>query len=381
MDQKGFGKIVKKAATAPLIDLPKHQLWYVPILKGKMGEFGALKETDNEIRSKMTPLIEIPPVPWDYSKDEPAKTINNHVKGILKRLIESVGNSYPIYIDVELVEEIIKGSTYTIDFVLKELHSKGIEAIPVVRLSNSTPFLDAVKANIANVGRVCLRLNQDQLNEYNLATDVPELIKSLGINYKDTDLVMDFGYLSPEQEAMFTTFSKMTIDAFPNIEKFASIVVAMTSFPENLANQDAASAVKVPRSEWNIWKELYGMGSIKRKPVYGDYGISNPIMAEIDPRIMQMSANIRYTTSNDWYIIKGRGVKNRGFEQFYKLSDYLVNKSGNFYGADFSWGDYTINEKGKGEGGTGNATTWRQIGTNHHLAVVADQLSAISPVF
>lgn len=41
---------------------------YVPILKGKDGEYGALGSLSPEEKERITPLIEIPPIPWDHTE-------------------------------------------------------------------------------------------------------------------------------------------------------------------------------------------------------------------------------------------------------------------------------------------------------------------------
>ena len=39
---------------------------YVPTLKGRAGEYGALQAMTAEVKAALTPLIEIPPIPWDF---------------------------------------------------------------------------------------------------------------------------------------------------------------------------------------------------------------------------------------------------------------------------------------------------------------------------
>jgi len=371
--QQKFSEAIEHIVSAPPISIPSHELFYLPILKGKAGELGALKELDIAVKSKILPLIEIPPVPWDYVNERPAKTPNNHVKGFLKRLIESCELSYPLIIDTSLTDIHISGSQTVLDYVLSELHSKSIEAIPVVMLSDQDVILDAVKNNLTEVTRVCLRINSDSLGDYDMSVDVPNLLSKLSISQENVDLLLDFGYFTDDQKGVYISMAKMTINMFPQIEKYNSLTLAMTAFPTNLAGFSTNSIVNIPRSEWVVWNKVVSDGSIKRKPTFGDYAISNPNLQDIDPRIMQMSASIRYTTDENWHIIKGAGVRRFGFEQFYALSQMLINSP--FYkGATFSWGDNMINEKASKVGGTGNATTWRQIGTNHHLSLVAEQL-------
>src|ERR1700730_18185355 len=59
---------------------------YVPILKGKEGEFAALEELSSSVRDAILPLVEVPRVPYDYANERPAKTLDEHVAGIAGRL-------------------------------------------------------------------------------------------------------------------------------------------------------------------------------------------------------------------------------------------------------------------------------------------------------
>jgi hypothetical protein len=84
---------------------------------------------------------------------------------------------------------------------------------------------------------------------------------------------------------------------------------------------------------------------------------------------MIMSASIRYTTDSDWLVVKGRNVRQYGFEQYFDLCRALVERP-EYYGPAFSWGDEYIGRCAAREVGPGNATTWRKVGTNHHITVV-----------
>lgn len=52
---------------------------YVPIVKGKAGEYSALQDLAPAVKQAVTPLIEIPVVPWDFENEEPAKTLDAHL--------------------------------------------------------------------------------------------------------------------------------------------------------------------------------------------------------------------------------------------------------------------------------------------------------------
>ena len=94
---------------------------------------------------------------------------------------------------------------------------------------------------------------------------------------------------------------------------------------------------------------------------------------------MNPSASIRYALKDKWIIMRGqglRGEKSKGFAQ-YPANAQLLSKHKEFFGANFSFGDSYIEEKGRDikTKETGTPRTWLRAGINHHLACVIFQIS------
>ena len=121
--------------------------------------------------------------------------------------------------------------------------------------------------------------------------------------------------------------------------------------------------------------QLISLGPrLLRVPSFGDYAVNYPEETFVDPRIMRMSANLRYTLDSEWLILRGRNTRQFGFEQFRDLCSSLVMKS-EFAGPSFSAGDKFIDDCAQGSTGPGNATVWRRVGTSHHLTHVSNQIA------
>lgn len=56
---------------------------YVPILKWRMGEYQALLNLKKGVADWVTPLLEIPTEGWDFEKEEPAKSIDDHLSSFV----------------------------------------------------------------------------------------------------------------------------------------------------------------------------------------------------------------------------------------------------------------------------------------------------------
>ena len=78
---------------------------YVPILKGKDGEYGALKELSPSTKSKLTPLVEIISVPWDFENEVPKESIDTHLEDVCEKILASWGTDHPLYIDPYWIDE------------------------------------------------------------------------------------------------------------------------------------------------------------------------------------------------------------------------------------------------------------------------------------
>ena len=78
---------------------------YVPVLKGKLGEFKALFELENGIKDKIMPLIEIPPIPLNYDTGEPAKSVDEHLPNFIPNISRYWGKKRPAFADLNFIPD------------------------------------------------------------------------------------------------------------------------------------------------------------------------------------------------------------------------------------------------------------------------------------
>jgi hypothetical protein len=352
-------------------------LRYVPILKGKAGEYSALKDLTVPVKAAMTPLVEIPNIPWDYVNDRPSKTVDEFLEKFGEKLVQNWGTDV-IWIDLpdSLQGEKMKDGSHPLVHIFTGTRNKQIKTVPVVDLKRPTVYLDAVKIICKEDRRgICLRLYPEDLNDADLGSTLESFLSELGVSSSEVDLILDFKDILPNQESTIYLAVKEGIESLPKIEEWRTFVLAASSFPKDLSEFGRDTVSRTPRIEWLVWQQLFkNRSQFKRLPIFGDYSISHPEMVEVDPRIMTMSANMRYTSDEEWIIIKGQGVKIKGYGQFTDLCKELL-KMPEYKGKTFSKGDEYVSDCGSGKEGSGNATTWRWIGLTHHLTFVVDQLS------
>lgn len=354
---------------------------YVPILKAKEGEFGALSELelDFEVAPQILPLFELPGIPYDYLNDRPSRTIEAHVRGIAEKLAASWGSARHVYLDYSAHTrvETSSGGAETFAVVLAEARVVGVKAIPVIYTWSSSESLQAASTHIQQTGLgACIRLTiADFDEEVDLEARIDDLISRTGLKDPDIDLLLDLKDIQSDVQSAILLVRAM-LAGLPRPLAWRRLILAASSFPEDLRDIAAGSIATLPRREWDLWVALNRRPErLPRKNIiFADYGISHPALKDVDPRTMTMSASIRYTGRNEWVIVKGRGVRQYGFEQYHELCEKLVRHP-TYETRQFSWADGYIADTAERTSGPGNATTWRKVGTNHHITLVVIQLS------
>lgn len=352
---------------------------YVPVLKWKRGEQKALEFLDDPHKKELTPLIEIVPIPYDFVNDCPAKSINDHLVNTGDQIKRSWGEESPAFLDLNWLDdtEVMDNGIHPLTSILEDCRSKNVKIIPVTGSDRGTNYQAAVRlANQIDHLGICIRLEDDDFLD--METVLNGLLEELETEANTIDLIIDFKSILPGENKKNAISALSVIKSIPYVNDWRTLTLCSSSFPESLSSIRSENTGYIERSEWLVWKTLkINKSKLNRMPSFGDYAIANPSYSEIDPRFMQMTANIRYTGDNEYIIFKGRLIKRHGWEQIYELCKQAVNHP-QYCGKDFSWGDKHIFECANLECTTGNSETWRRVGTNHHLMFVVEQLASFS---
>jgi hypothetical protein len=352
---------------------------YVPILKAKDGEYGALQTLFPATRQALTPLLEIPPIDWDYESERPKKTIDQHLQKVGQKIERAWGQRRRLFLDLPLwipANERMTGGEHPLEYLFTSLRARGVDAIPVVGLLRPNDYLSACRDIITKDRHgVCIRiLREDFVDSDGIDDVVGGVLETVGAEMHDVDLVIDLQALTPD-EPLGTHGLMALLDRLQRLSRWRTFTVAATSFPRNLTGLPPSEFSLVPREEWNLWMSLIRSNDrMARLPTFGDYGISHPEPSEVDPRIIRPSASIRYTHDTYWLVPKGRNLRDHGFAQFHEVCRLLIQRA-EYAGRQFSWGDQYIYDCAVRRDGPGSLTTWRKVGTSHHLAFVARQLA------
>jgi len=351
---------------------------YIPCIRWKQGEYLALERLSPKARSSILPLFEVAEIGFDFEKQKENKSIDEHLSTFAKRVKKKWGTS-ECFVDLrhlDQTERMIDGEHPT-NYTFVDLRSKGIVAIPVARIWQDTNNRKAISEIIGFDNRgLCIRISLDEISRPNIAEYLDKLLFEIDIDPKDCDFILDLD-APPNFEPLvgFANLLKGVVRDLPYLNIWRSFAIIGTSFPASLSGIKSGISY-LPRYEWLLYKELAITlkKSSVRIPAFGDYVINHPEILNIDMRFLKPKANIRYTVDDRWLIARGENVKDYGYKQHQDLCNLIVNTR-EFYGASYSTSDQYIYDCAKGRAKTGNLTTWRRVGTNHHLEVVARDVS------
>lgn len=357
------------------------QKHYVPILAGKAGEYRALRELPGGIKQSLTPLIEIPPIPWDFEHDTPACTIDTHIQGTAKTVLDHWGAGNVAFIDMFTLEDEANMNTgeHPLAYLFEDARQRNLALIPVTGINRPDDYQMAVR-NVAAVDSrgACVRITiDDQANSVNISAALDQVLELLHLGRSNIDLLFDLGPMLPAHQATYLLTARNAIDTLPSLDEWRTFTISGGAFPNDTSGFDRDAVSLSPRTEWRVWRMLADLqADLRRMPAFSDYSIDGPGHEQLDFRIIKMNANIRYTHTSDWVVVKGHVIKKGAPTQYPALAQVLRNRP-EYSGAAFSWGDQYIDQCAAGQCGPGNATTWRQVGVNHHSTFVVQQIANV----
>lgn len=350
---------------------------YVPAIRWRQGEFSALQELRSDQRRDLTPLVDIPPIPWNFEDERPSRSIDQHLNNVPEQMITAWGGDAPIFLDLGQLDGALRMASgrHPVDELFERLTAEGVYAIPVTATDRDADYQAAVGLVAGRNGTgVCLRASVDDISDAASMLALAELADEIKVDLGDVDLVLDLRSIESSQTSILRTLLGTVLPTLPNIGAYRSFTLLSGAFPVNLSAVPQGLSLR-PRADWALWLSVLSIPNI-RQPAYGDYTANHPDQEEIDPRIMQVSASIRYASDTDWVIARGRALNNPrfgGYAQFNQLSGMLAAHP-LYSGHSFSWASDFIDQCAAG-GNTGNLTTWRKVATNRHIARVAFQIA------
>jgi hypothetical protein len=327
-------------------------------------------------RERVTPLIEVPEIGFDFETWSYKKTLDEHIKPFGKRVADKWGRACLVDLIHMPKGKVLANGAHPVTRVFDELRTRNCSAAPVTGITRDHTFQQAIGRVISTDNRgVCIRVTLTEAAKSDLKSMLDTLMDQLQVSPNECDVVFDLGAPNFEPIDGFTKLVHALLSRLPYQDSWQAITIMGTSFPETMAEVKSSPAL-LPRWEWLLYKRLAAKLAEQgaRIPTFGDYGINHKDVPRVDMRLVKPSATIRYTIDDAWFIVKGPNVRDHGFEQ-YRNHCRTLTKSPYFRNSDFSMGDAYIQNCSLGKEKTGNLSTWRKVGTNQHLEKVVQDIA------
>jgi hypothetical protein len=354
---------------------------YVPVLKWRQGEYQALLRLTDPIKDRTVPLIEVTPPDFDFETWTATKTIDEHLGTFATRLQKKWGARLAL-LDAGLLDPAtrMQGGKHPLLYLFEESARLGATLIPVIRLTSDGPYRMAVySVDAQNLGGVALRCSLDEAIDPDFDVNVAELIEDLGVVADALDIILDLESPNWDPEEGLVALITTALAGASTFDQARSVTLVGSSFPDSMGAVTGPIQFW-PRREWQLYRAvLAALAPSARKPGFGDYAIAGPGFAQGDMRLLKPSATIRYACDNGWIIAKGANVRDNGFGQYRACSGNITGSS-QYLGPTYSPGSAYIEGCRAGTEKTGNLTTWRWVGTNHHITKVVNDLASLTGV-
>jgi hypothetical protein len=345
---------------------PRH---YVPVLKVKRGEKRALRSLGNGVVQHITPLLEI--------VERRGTRLEAHVETAFSNLDASVSRFPRCFLDAR---ELAPDGEIGARIVFERASSESIAFSPVTGPARTA---DIAAALAHRRHGLALRLTRAELESGALSVELDAFMARHSLEREEIDLILDLGAVGDMIPDGISALAAAFLAAVGSQSEWRTLTLSASAFPLSMQIVDRNSHEMVERAEWVSWRDwLYARrNGSGRLPTFSDSCIQHPRGVEgFDPKIMQVSASIRYTRQDSWVLIKGESTRRTPPSvQFPILAAQLVRgvHRAHFYGSGHCEGCRLIQASADGEPRLGSPETWRRLGTIHHITTVAEEIAGL----
>ncbi|NQU26606.1 MAG: hypothetical protein HQ567_35425 [Candidatus Nealsonbacteria bacterium] len=232
--------------------------YYVPVLRWKAAEKGALQWLYEKDKSRVTPLVEIIP-PAFQSKDDGKSLPVRTVLRTIAMDIEKCWGSSPLFVDVDHVVNAgvqDPSGCHLLEVLTQEtrnllpLFPDRSHLVPVTRLGRPRDYLRAVSSIVEeDKTGACFRITAREASHPKLANKLEALLTRLRLEMADVDLLVDYQAPSASHPDLNTL-----CELLPQLSKWRSFVVLIGAFPKDLQELEKNRRHTLQRNDWLSWK-------------------------------------------------------------------------------------------------------------------------------
>lgn len=328
---------------------------YVPFLKLKVNEVGALCELATDIKSSIVPFFDLPRKKDGMSSDEFCELTKKSARSVEKNL-KGINQFYLDNFDIEDTVKVNGVDNY--QFVIDTF--SGQNFIPVVGLDRTIVrnqiVFDSKKSGKIQSNCVAIRLQPEDIEEFSFVKDELLDLLAAGDGLFDTwTLIIDNRLCNDtdcgKRSGQISSFIPACLAVIP----FYEVIITGSSIPSSIGDVISTNTEGPhERAELAIIGPVFKLIDDERL-VLGDYTIVSPLYSdlEIPPEALRnvTAPKITYSYENRHYIFRGGQLSShpRGNLQYNDLAVRLISMV--FYRKPpYSFGDRYLDEKANGGG-------------------------------
>lgn len=362
-----------------MADRSNSQVLYSPALRMKMGELCGLRELEEGIADHVLPRLIVPPL---------AERNDQQIEMFLSGKVPDIGAAISPYwrgrqVFIDGTYLLQEDGKLTLDDWYPSMFARarytGVAAIPMSMLQNITEGNAAAYKNSINKKAVLkfgICVLSGDLVAADVATRIKLALELLGLSAQECCVIADFSDSDFSDANVVRPIIRRSLEFLHEIAPWKHIIFQGTHYPEKNPAQPGTHAV-CERNEWIAWKAAVGFDAqTANYLIFGDYAADCAKM-EFGGSGGRPITHYRYAAESSWHVERGGSGKDE--DQMRAVCKKLIAQRC-FAGEDFSRADRYIHNTAIGLDGPGNAATWRQVNTTHHITRVVVDVGSVKGI-
>lgn len=356
---------------------------YMTTLRMKMGEMEGLSWLRSDVADCVIPNLIVPPAKERSSSSQESLFAGGESIPDVGGVLAKYWVFRPAFLDPRVLFKEY-GAENAIDWLpalFSRARNLNVIAIPVASLTTLEAMgLAAFKASISSDDGLKFGLSvlSGEMTDPDLGARVQTVLTGLGLRPSECAVIADFTDADLSEPSFVAPIIRGALEQLQGLGQWQMIVFQGTHYPEKNPAKPGQTFIQ-SRNEWHAWTEAVKFDpSTAQQMVFGDFAADS---AKIDFKAGRAQAirHCRYTTASDWLVTRGEG-EGSDYEVMKDVFERIVD-SGEFSGETFSLADaYIYDVARNGSPKAGNATTWRQVNTTHHITRVVADIAAVRSI-
>lgn len=349
---------------------------HMTALRMKKGELEGLFNLRDDVADCVIPMLIVPPAKDRSSSSQESLFAASNSLPDVGGVLFKYWMHRAAFVDPRVLfkEYGAHGAVNWLPALFGRARNLGVLAIPVASLVTlETMGTAGFKAAIPFGEELMfgLSIQSGDMTDPSLAARIQTALAGLGLKPSQCAVIADFTDADLSQPSLVAPIIRGSLEQLQGLGQWQMIVFLGTHYPEKNPAKPGLTFIQ-PRNEWLAWREAVKFdASTAQQMVFGDFAADS---AKIDFKTgrAQPIRHIRYATASNWLVVRGES-EGADYDVMKDVFERIV-ESGEFSGARFSNADAYIFDVARNNAPkAGNATTWRQVNTTHHITrVVAD---------